>query len=86
LIRNGPLPTNMFKYLTPYQRDTIRCAIEIYNELPTCICGSKHVMPGNPHLADHELLILFDAATILNEWDVQLHVRRDGKMTLDGIA
>jgi hypothetical protein len=43
-------------------------------------------MPGNPHLADHELLILFDAATILNEWDVQLHVRRDGKMTLDGIA
>jgi hypothetical protein len=78
----------MIKYLTPYQRDTIRVAIEIYNGLPLCYCGSKHVMPGNPNIQDHELLILADAAAILKEWDVQPEPipNRPGKIKVKGLA
>jgi hypothetical protein len=78
----------MIKYLTPYQRDTIRVAIEIYNGLPLCYCGSKHVMPGNPNLADHELLIIADAAAILDEWDVQPEriPGRPGKVKVEGVT
>jgi hypothetical protein len=61
----------MIDHLTRYQRETIRVAVEIVNELPLCVCGQKHVHPENPHLAEYELLILVDAGCIMSEFGIR---------------
>jgi hypothetical protein len=55
--------------LTDYQRDTIRAAVEIFNELP--ICPNHNVRHIGPHMADYEWLILVDASAIMEEWSIE---------------
>ena len=54
--------------LTDYERDTIRAAIDIFNELP--ICPDHHMRHVGPWLPDYEWLILVDASAIMEEWDI----------------